>query len=304
MAGKRARDDIFDGLDELSEVNKFFRTEPSHEELKSMEENNTKKFKGWDYDMGMSPNAENEGVNVPNTDKVLTPQVVKHSNQAQTNQQFTLKHGLKFDLVWFPDATCITWADKRNIEHDIEVLIGIAKADRSQKDVVERLNILLKIKKKNDAWLLREYNQMNKQFGLTSKRFDFGHHLDRDFETKIKLLDKNEIMNLEYDATRLHWIFSMKPDNVVYKNMKIGENVHVLEQRYNLTNHILKLYHKLKKTWRESRKDFIDSRLIDISEELQTSGTQPTKHTYTFPHKDHEQGLHTVQVDITILWSQ
>ena len=158
-----------------------------------------------------------------------------------------MKHGLKFDLV-FPDATCISWADKRNIEHDIEVLIGKAKADRSQIDVVERLNILIQIKQKNDAWLLREYNKINKEFGLTSKRFDFGNHQHKDFETKIKLLDKKEILNLEYDATRLHWIFSMKPDNVVYQNMKIGENLDVLKQRYKLTQHILKLYHKLKKT--------------------------------------------------------
>ena len=248
MAHKHARDETFDDLHDLEDLKKFLHTEPSHNELKMMEENTCKKFKGWDHDMSILPNADNEVVNVCNKEKVLTPQVIKHSNKVQTNQEFTLKHGLKFDFVLDPDETCISWADKRNIEHDIEVLVQMAKADRSQKDVVERLNILLKIKKKNDAWLLREYNKINKQFGLTSKRFDFGNHQHKDFETKIKLLDKTEITHLEYDATRLHWMFSMKPDNVVYEKMKIGQNLDVLEQRYKLTQHILKLYHKLKKT--------------------------------------------------------
>lgn len=248
MAHKHARDPTFDDLHDLEDVKKFFHTEPSHKQLKMMEQNTCKKFKEWDYDISMSPNAQNEDVNICNKEKVLTPKVIKHSNEFQTNQEFTLKHGLKFDFVLDPDETCISWADKRNIEHDIEILIGMAKADRSQKDVVERLNILMKIKKKNDAWLLREYNKINKQFGLTSKRFDFGNHQHKNFETKIKLLDKTEISHLEYDATRLHWMFSMKPDNVVYQKLKIGENLDVLEQRYKLTQHILKLYYKLKKT--------------------------------------------------------
>ncbi len=195
--------------------------------------------------MVISPDNENE---VANKDKVLTPQVIKHFDVVQKTQQFTEQHGLRFDFVLDPDETCISWADKRNIEHDIEVLIRMAKEDRSKKEVVERLKILLEIKKKNDAWLLREYNKINKQFGLTSKRFDFGNHQHKDFETKIKLLDKTEILQLEYDATRLHWMFSMKPDNVVYHKMKIGENLDVLRQRYKLTQHILKLYNKLKKT--------------------------------------------------------
>ena len=248
MAHKHARDPTFDDLHDLEDVKKFFHTEPSHEQLKTMEQNTCEKFKEWDYDISMSPNAQNEDVNICNKEKVLTPKVIKHSNEFQKNQEFTVKNGLKFDFVLDPDETCISWADKRNIEHDIEILIGMAKADRSQKDVVERLNILMKIKKKNDAWLLREYNKINKQFGLTSKRFDFGNHQHKKFETKIKLLDKTEISHLEYDARRLHWMFSMKPDNIVYQKLKIGENLDVLEQRYKLTHHILKLYHKLKKT--------------------------------------------------------
>lgn len=245
MAHKHERDQTFDGLDDLEDVKRFFHTEPSAIQLNMMEQNTCKKFKGLEYDMVVSPNTENE---VSNTDKVLTPQVIKHFHLVQKTQQFTEQHSLKFDFVLDPDETCISWTDKRNIEHDIEVLIRMAKEDRSKKDVVERLKILLEIKKKNDAWLLREYNKINKQFGLTSKRFDFGNHQHKDFETKIKLLDKTEISQLEYDATRLHWMFTMKPDNVVYQKMKIGENLDVLEQRYKLTQHILKLYHKLKKT--------------------------------------------------------